>query len=94
MPEPEADKRQSPSDADPSAMDRYLEHREQMLRYDQEYLERLKHAEPAPPPAPVEADPPWGHPICDRCRRRVGCGLQRAMRKVDGFTAGGRRSRA
>jgi hypothetical protein len=88
VPEPEDDTSQPPPDADQSAMDRYLEHRDRMLDYDREYLERLKHAEPAPPPARATPDLPWGHPICDSCPKRAGCGLRRVMRKVDGFKAG------
>jgi hypothetical protein len=81
---------QPPPDADQSATERYLEYRERMLRYDLEYLDRFKQSQPAPPPTPAKPDLPWGHPICDRCPRRIGCGLQQAMKKVDGFKAGGR----
>ncbi len=92
MPEPDDTTSQPTPDAEKTATERYLEYREEQLRFDREYLERLKHheseAEPTPPPK--KPDLPWGHPVCDSCPDRLGCGLQQAMKKVDDIKAGGR----
>jgi hypothetical protein len=85
MAEREDDAGPTPSHPEQTALERYLEHQERMLRYDREYLDRLKHVEPAPPAPVRRPDLPWGNPICDRCGRRAGCGLLQAMKDIEAF---------
>jgi hypothetical protein len=90
VPEPDDTTSDSTPAEEQSATQRYLEYRERMLRYDREYLDRLKQHEAAPQPPPKTPDLPWGHPICDSCPSRVGCSLQHAMKRVDDIKSGGR----
>ncbi len=88
IPEPDdSAKKPAPGD-DPAARQRYLDYREEQLRYDREYLERLRQHQSAdaetPAPKPATPDAPWGHPICDECPSRSGCELQRAMKAAAG----------